>query len=56
MPTTTINKLGHRMGARGGRTRQALMNAGSTLLRERHFGAVRTAALDFAKGPFDDEE
>ena len=40
---TTTNKLGHRMGARGGRTRQALLDAGSALLRERSFGAVRTA-------------
>ncbi len=50
MPATTINKLGHRMGARGGRTRLALLNACSTLLRERHFGAVRTADVALAAG------
>jgi len=50
MPTTTINKLGHRMGARGGRTRMALMNACSSLLREHHFGDVRTVDVALAAG------
>lgn len=50
MTPTTRNKLGHRMGARGGRTRQALLDAGSALLRDRHFGAVRTADIAQAAG------
>ena len=50
MAATTINKLGHRMGARGGRTRKALMTAGSALLRTRHFGEVRTADIALEAG------
>lgn len=47
---TTTNKLGHRMGARGGRTRQALLDAGSALLKDRHFGAVKTQDIALAAG------
>ena len=50
MAATTTNKLGHRIGARGGRTRQALLDAGSTLLKARHFGVVRTADVAQAAG------
>jgi hypothetical protein len=32
----TTNKLGHKIGARGGRTRQALLDATRTLLNARH--------------------
>lgn len=50
MAATTTNKLGHRMGARGGRTRQALLDAGSALLKNRHFGAVKTQDVALAAG------
>lgn len=39
------NKLGHRIGARGGRTRQAIIDATRRLLNERHYGEIRVADL-----------
>lgn len=48
MPTSpasrsTINKLGHRIGARGGRTRQAILAATRVLLDRKHLGELRVA-------------
>ena len=40
-----VNKLGHRIGARGGRTRTAILDALRTLLAERHMGEIRIADL-----------
>jgi AcrR family transcriptional regulator len=37
----TINKLGHRIGARGGRTRTAILEATRRLLERRHLGELR---------------
>ncbi len=42
---TTLNQLGHRIGARGGRTRQSLLDATARLLETRHFGAIRPADI-----------
>ncbi|QTN18986.1 TetR/AcrR family transcriptional regulator [Brevundimonas sp. AJA228-03] len=39
----TINKLGHRIGARGGRTRAAILDATRRLLERRHLGELRVA-------------
>ena len=39
----TINKLGHRIGARGGRTRTAILDATRRLLERRHLGELRVA-------------
>ena len=44
MPNTT-NKLGHKIGARGGRTRQAILDATRRLLNARHYGEIRVADL-----------
>ncbi|WP_269516256.1 TetR/AcrR family transcriptional regulator [Brevundimonas subvibrioides] len=41
----TINKLGHRIGARGGRTRAAILDATRRLLERRHLGELRVADL-----------
>ena len=41
----TKNKLGHKIGARGGRTRQAILDATRRLLNERHYGEIRVADL-----------
>jgi len=46
----TVNKLGHRIGARGGRTRQAILDATRTLLNTRHYGDIRVADLASAAG------
>jgi AcrR family transcriptional regulator len=46
----TTNKLGHRIGARGGRTRQAILDATRGLLESRHIGELRTADLAAAAG------
>lgn len=43
MPATTTNKLGHRIGARGGRTRAAILVATRALLDRRHLGEIRVA-------------
>ncbi len=45
-----VNKLGHRIGARGGRTRTAILDALRTLLAERHMGEIRIADLAQAAG------
>ena len=46
----TTNKLGHKIGARGGRTRQAILDATRALLNERHYGEIRVADLASAAG------
>ncbi|WP_295167818.1 TetR/AcrR family transcriptional regulator [uncultured Brevundimonas sp.] len=46
----TTNKLGHKIGARGGRTRQAILDATQRLLNERHYGEIRVADLALAAG------
>ncbi|MFW2341865.1 TetR/AcrR family transcriptional regulator [Brevundimonas sp.] len=38
-----VNKLGHRIGARGGRTRSAILEALRGLLATRHLGEIRIA-------------
>lgn len=43
MPTSTTNKLGHRIGARGGRTRSAILGASRALLDRKHLGEIRVA-------------
>ena len=43
MPTNTTNKLGHRIGARGGRTRGAILAATRALLDRKHLGEIRVA-------------
>lgn len=43
MPASTINKLGHTIGARGGRTRAAILDATRRLLDQRHLGEIRVA-------------
>ncbi|MEQ7155914.1 TetR/AcrR family transcriptional regulator [Brevundimonas aurifodinae] len=43
MPERTINKLGHRIGARGGRTRDVILEATRRLLDRRHLGEIRVA-------------
>lgn len=48
MPLT--NKLGHRIGARGERTRRALLDAVRTLLETRHLGEIRVADVATAAG------
>lgn len=45
MPERTINKLGHRIGARGGRTRAAILDATRRLLERRHLGELRVAEV-----------
>ena len=37
------NKLGHRIGTRGGKTRQAILDATRGLLETRHYGEIRVA-------------
>lgn len=46
----TTNKLGHRIGRRGGRTRQAILEAVRALLQTRHFGEIRVADVAAAAG------
>jgi len=43
MAEAKTNKLGHRIGARGGRTRAAILTATRTLLDGRHLGEIRVA-------------
>jgi AcrR family transcriptional regulator len=43
MPDRPLNKLGHRIGARGGRTRGAILEATRRLLDQRHLGEIRVA-------------
>ncbi len=43
MPDRPLNKLGHRIGARGGRTRSAILDATRRLLDRRHLGEIRVA-------------
>ena len=38
-----VNKLGHRIGARGGKTRDAILEATKSLLQRRHLGEIRVA-------------
>ena len=38
-----LNKLGHRIGARGGKTRDAILEATKSLLQRRHLGEIRVA-------------
>lgn len=45
-----INKLGHRIGARGGRTRRSILDAARDLLNERHVGEIRVADVASAAG------
>jgi AcrR family transcriptional regulator len=45
MPERHINKLGHRIGARGGKTRDAILEATRRLLERRHLGELRVADL-----------
>ena len=46
----STNKLGHRIGARGGRTRQAILDATRNLLNARHYGDIRVSDLASAAG------
>lgn len=46
----TTNKLGHRIGARGGRTRRAILDATRALLTQKHLGEVRAADVALAAG------
>ncbi|MBJ7484743.1 TetR family transcriptional regulator [Brevundimonas sp.] len=50
MPASTTNKLGHRIGARGGRTRQSILDATRSLLDGRHLGEIRVADVAAAAG------
>ena len=50
MPASTTNKLGHRIGARGGRTRTAILDATRSLLDGRHLGEIRVADVAAAAG------
>ena len=43
MASTNINKLGHRIGARGERTRASILAATRRLLDSRHLGEIRVA-------------
>lgn len=43
MPDRPLNKLGHRIGARGGRTRGAILEATRRLLDRHHLGEIRVA-------------
>ena len=43
MPASTTNKLGHRIGARGGRTRSTILAATRVLLGRKHLGEIRVA-------------
>ncbi len=43
MAPSNINKLGHRIGARGGRTRASILTATRRLLDSRHLGEIRVA-------------
>ena len=43
MPERSLNKLGHRIGTRGGRTRDAILEATRRLLDRRHLGEIRVA-------------
>jgi AcrR family transcriptional regulator len=43
MPERSLNKLGHRIGARGGRTRDVILEATRRLLDRRHLGEIRVA-------------
>ena len=45
-----VNKLGHRIGARGGRTRSAILEALRSLLATRHLGEIRIADVTQAAG------
>lgn len=45
-----VNKLGHRIGARGGRTRTAILDALRALLATHHMGEIRIADLAQAAG------
>ncbi|MDQ1153704.1 TetR/AcrR family transcriptional regulator [Brevundimonas sp. SORGH_AS_0993] len=46
----STNKLGHRIGARGGRTRQAILDATRGLLNTRNYGDIRVSDLASAAG------
>ncbi len=50
MPERAINKLGHRIGARGGRTRAAILAATRGLLDRQHLGEMRVADVALAAG------
>jgi len=50
MPAATTNKLGHRIGARGGRTRATILAATRGLLDGRHLGEIRVADVATAAG------
>jgi AcrR family transcriptional regulator len=45
-----VNKLGHRIGARGGRTRSAILEALRGLLATRHLGEIRIADVAQSAG------
>ena len=50
MPASAINKLGHRIGARGGRTRDAILAATRALLERRHLGEIRVTDVAAESG------
>jgi AcrR family transcriptional regulator len=50
MPASATNKLGHRIGARGERTRSAILAATRSLLDGRHLGEIRVADVAAAAG------
>jgi AcrR family transcriptional regulator len=50
MAANTTNKLGHRIGARGGRTRAAILDATRALLDKHHLGEIRVADVAAASG------
>src|SRR6218665_3400780 len=43
LPMAETNKLGHRIGTRGGKTRQAILDAMRGLLEQRYYGEIRVA-------------
>ncbi|MGV8955537.1 MAG: TetR/AcrR family transcriptional regulator [Cypionkella sp.] len=50
MSPANTNKLGHRIGARGGRTRAQILTATRELLNKRHLGEIRVADVASASG------
>jgi hypothetical protein len=50
MAERAINKLGHRIGARGGKTRAAILDATRRLLDRQHLGEIRVADVALEAG------
>ena len=48
--SANVNKLGHRIGARGGKTRDAILEATKSLLQRRHLGEIRVADVAVEAG------